>query len=66
MGAVTGPTGAVGSPDSAIQGLPPPNPHFYPAKHLHARHRRSDRDGADSQPDARGDQPRSLFFFCSL
>jgi hypothetical protein len=38
-----------------MQGLTPPNPHFYPAKHLYTRHRRSDRDGADSHPDARGD-----------
>lgn len=66
MGAVTGPADPLGSPYSAILRLPPSQPYFFLAKPLYARHRRFDRDGADSHPAARGDQPRSLFFFCSL
>ena len=42
------------------------SPTSTPPKHLHVHHRCSDRDGADSHPGARGDQPRSLFFLCSL
>ncbi|VVS97553.1 conserved hypothetical protein [Sphingomonas aurantiaca] len=65
MGAVAGAAGAVGSPYSTIQDCPLLNTFFFPAKPFYARHRRSDRDGANSHPGARGDQPRALFFFCS-